>query len=37
MPTTCQDCGLVTWTGCGTHVDEVMADVPDEQRCRCGD
>lgn len=31
----CPTCQLVTWDGCGTHVDEVMAGVPDDQRCRC--
>jgi hypothetical protein len=37
MPVTCQRCAKTTWTGCGAHVDEVMADVPAEQRCTCSD
>lgn len=35
MPVLCGDCGNVTWSGCGAHVDEVMADVPAERRCTC--
>ncbi len=34
-PATCQTCGKVTWTGCGQHVDAVMADVPRDQQCTC--
>lgn len=33
----CNRCGKVTWAGCGEHVDLVMADVPQEQRCTCND
>ena len=29
----CRTCGNVTWAGCGQHVDQVMAGVPDGQRC----
>ena len=34
-PTRCDNCGKITWTGCGMHVDEVMADVPTSQQCTC--
>lgn len=34
-PALCQRCGKVTWTGCGMHVDAVMADVSAERRCTC--
>lgn len=34
-PARCGICGKVTWTGCGTHVDAVMADVEPAQRCTC--
>jgi hypothetical protein len=30
---TCTTCGKTTWTGCGQHVDQVMAGVPGAQRC----
>lgn len=33
--TTCPACGKTGWQGCGQHVDEVMRDVPDSQRCTC--
>lgn len=31
----CNQCGKVTWTGCGAHVNQVMAGVPEKDRCRC--
>lgn len=34
-PIRCSTCGKVTWTGCGRHVDAVMADVPKDQQCTC--
>lgn len=34
-PARCAVCGKVTWTGCGSHVDDVMAHVPAAQQCRC--
>ncbi|WP_344196594.1 hypothetical protein [Aeromicrobium alkaliterrae] len=30
---TCSDCGKATWVGCGEHVEEALAGVPDDQRC----
>ncbi|MFC0705031.1 hypothetical protein ACT17Q_01305 [Cellulomonas sp. CW35] len=34
-PALCPRCGKVTWTGCGMHVDDVMAGVPQDQQCTC--
>ena len=31
----CRKCGKATWSGCGNHVDMVMAGVPKSQRCTC--
>lgn len=30
---TCSTCGKATWAGCGQHVDEALAGVPQSQRC----
>ena len=32
-PTKCRTCGKTTWTGCGSHIDEVKAQVPAGQWC----
>lgn len=29
----CNQCGKTTWAGCGQHVDDVMASVPQSRRC----
>ncbi|MEZ5095865.1 MAG: hypothetical protein R2731_06945 [Nocardioides sp.] len=29
----CRTCGKTTWAGCGSHVRQVMASVPQGQRC----
>ena len=34
-PARCPECGKVTWVGCGQHVEEALAGVPDAERCRC--
>ncbi len=31
----CARCGRPTFSGCGAHVDRVLADVPHSERCRC--
>jgi len=31
----CRHCGRPTFAGCGAHVEQVLGDVPREQRCRC--
>jgi hypothetical protein len=30
----CKQCGKTTWAGCGMHVDQVMAHVPEAERCQ---
>ncbi len=30
---TCKSCGKTTWSGCGQHVNQVLAGVPSSQRC----
>jgi hypothetical protein len=32
---TCRTCGKPTFAGCGRHVEEVLGDVPRDQRCAC--
>ena len=32
---TCRKCGKTTWAGCGNHVDQVMRNVPKNERCTC--
>lgn len=32
-PITCPTCGKTTWTGCGQHIEQALAGIPDEQRC----
>lgn len=32
---TCSACGKPTYAGCGAHVEQVLADVPTGERCRC--
>ncbi|QEO15352.1 hypothetical protein FLP10_13640 [Agromyces intestinalis] len=32
-PVTCDVCGKVTWAGCGEHVEQALAGVPDAERC----
>ncbi|GLY64912.1 hypothetical protein [Amycolatopsis taiwanensis] len=31
----CRTCGKPTYVGCGRHVEQVLADVPKDQRCAC--
>ena len=31
----CRECGKPTWGGCGRHVEQALAGVPTEARCRC--
>ncbi|MBL8951556.1 MAG: hypothetical protein JNK82_12315 [Myxococcaceae bacterium] len=31
----CGRCGKPTWSGCGRHIEQALANVPPEQRCRC--
>lgn len=32
---TCERCGRPAFAGCGAHVEQVLADVPASNRCRC--
>ncbi len=32
---TCQQCGKPSWSGCGAHVEQVLAGVPPSARCAC--
>ncbi len=34
-PARCSSCGKTTWSGCGMHVDAVLARVPKSQQCSC--
>jgi hypothetical protein len=31
----CPQCGKASWAGCGAHVEEVLADTPLSERCKC--
>jgi len=31
--TTCNDCGRPSYAGCGNHVEQVLGDVPADERC----
>jgi hypothetical protein len=31
----CAKCGRPTFAGCGAHIEQVLGDVPREQRCTC--
>ncbi|MDP1822575.1 MAG: hypothetical protein Q8L48_05015 [Archangium sp.] len=31
----CQTCSKPTWTGCGRHIEQALANVPKPQRCTC--
>jgi hypothetical protein len=33
----CSKCGKPTFAGCGKHVEQVLGDVPPDQRCRCSE
>jgi hypothetical protein len=32
---TCSMCGKPTFSGCGMHVEQVLAEVPADDRCQC--
>ena len=34
-PVPCPTCHKTTWSGCGQHIDQVKASVPDNQWCTC--
>ena len=31
----CERCDKATWMGCGRHVEQALAGVPEEGRCAC--
>ncbi|WP_169739894.1 hypothetical protein [Actinospica robiniae] len=32
---TCKSCGKATYAGCGQHVEQVLAGIPQSDRCSC--
>jgi len=32
----CSRCHKPTFSGCGMHIEQVLGDVPRDQRCSCG-
>lgn len=32
---TCSKCSKPSYVGCGRHVEQVLGDVPQAERCRC--
>ena len=35
MLTVCDQCHKPTWAGCGQHIEEALAGIPVEERCKC--
>jgi hypothetical protein len=33
----CPKCGKPTFAGCGMHVEQVLGNVPKDQRCKCAE
>ena len=31
----CSECNKPSYSGCGRHVEQVLGDVPKDQRCSC--
>lgn len=31
----CDRCAKPTWRGCGEHIEEALAGVPEAERCHC--
>lgn len=31
----CQECSKPTYAGCGAHIEQVLGDVPKDERCKC--
>ncbi|WP_185744109.1 hypothetical protein [Arachnia propionica] len=32
---TCKECRKATWAGCGQHIEQALAGVPQSERCTC--
>jgi len=37
LETVCKNekCGKKTWWGCGQHIDSVMSNIPEHEKCKC--
>jgi hypothetical protein len=33
----CSHCGKPSYVGCGRHIEQVLANVPEKERCHCRD
>lgn len=33
--TTCKECKKPDWSGCGQHIEQALAGVPIDLRCKC--
>jgi hypothetical protein len=31
----CSKCGRPTYAGCGKHIEQVLGNVPEAERCKC--
>lgn len=31
----CRECSKPTYAGCGAHIEQVLGDVPKDERCKC--
>lgn len=31
----CAKCGKPSWSGCGAHIEQALAGVPEASRCHC--
>jgi hypothetical protein len=31
----CSRCDQPTWTGCGRHIEQALANIPADERCSC--
>ena len=34
-PINCSTCNKITWSGCGEHIEQALAGIPEEQLCTC--
>lgn len=34
-PALCRECNKVTYSGCGMHVDQVLAMFTEDEHCKC--
>ena len=31
----CEKCGKATWSGCGQHIEQALANFSEAERCQC--